>query len=293
MQIIKITDKEYPKRLLDIKNPPKKLYVEGNIELLNNKSIAIVGARKCTEYGIKYTKKFAKEMADYNVTIVSGLADGIDSVAHEVAKDCKGNTIAVLGCGLNNVYPKENKDLFESILENNGCIISEYEPNEEVCMKNFPKRNRIISGISMGILVVEAKYRSGSTITAKYGFKQNKKVFCIPRDIGITNGVGTNNLIKMGAALVTSSKEILQEMGIISDEIEEIESIENEINKKEENQINDEYKEIYNLISYIPKSINYISAKSGLNISDINQKLTILELEGYIKSLPGNNYVRC
>lgn len=293
MQIIKITDKEYPKRLLDIKNPPKKLYVEGNIELLNNKSIAIVGARKCTEYGIKYTKKFAKEMADYNVTILSGLADGIDSVAHEVAKDCKGSTIAVLGCGLNNVYPKENKDLFDSILKNNGCIISEYEPDQEVCMKNFPKRNRIISGISMGILVIEAKYRSGSTITAKYGFKQNKKVFCIPRDIGITNGVGTNNLIKMGATLVTSSKEILQEMGIKSSEIEENESIENATNKKEENQIDDEYKEIYNLISYIPKSINYISAKSGLNISDINQKLTILELEGHIKSLPGNNYVRC
>ena len=118
-------------------------------------------------------------------------------------------------------------------------------------------------------------------------------IYRIPRDIGITNGVGTNNLIKMGAALVTSPKEILQEMGIIYDEIEESESIENETNKKEENQIDDEYKEIYNLISYIPKSINYISAKSGLNISDINQKLTILELEGYIKSLPGNNYVRC
>ena len=286
MKIIEITDKNYPKRLLDIKNPPPKLYVKGNEKLLNNISLAIVGSRKATEYGIKYAQKFAKAIAEYNVTIISGLAIGIDAVSHDVAKDCIGNTIGVLGCGINQIYPEENKELFSEILENGGCIISEYEPDEEINMKNFPKRNRIISGIAMGILVVEAGYRSGSTITAKYGFEQNKKVFCLPRDIGVTNGIGTNDLIKIGAKLVTRPEDILEELGIIN-------AKEEEHNQKIEiPKIKKEYEDIYNLILYTPTNLQYITNKSGIKISEINQKLTILELEGYIKSLPGNNYVR-
>lgn len=170
MQIIKITDSKYPKRLLDIKNPPKQLYVKGNDELLNNASIAIVGSRKCTSYGIKYAKEFASEISNNNITIISGLALGIDAVAHEFSKDSKGKTIAVVGCGLDKIYPEENKELFKQILENNGCIISEYPPGTEVNTKNFPRRNRIISGISMGVLVIEATCKSGSTITARLRF---------------------------------------------------------------------------------------------------------------------------
>lgn len=286
MKIIEITDKNYPKRLLDIKNPPHKLYVKGNEKLLNNISLAIVGSRRATEYGIKYAKEFAKSIAEYNVTIISGLAIGIDAVAHDIAKECIGNTIGVLGCGIDQIYPEENKELFGKILENGGCIISEYEPDEEINMKNFPKRNRIISGISMGILVVEAGYRSGSTITAKYGFEQYKKVFCLPRDIGVANGIGTNDLIKRGARLVTRPEDILEEFGIINAEEEEHNP------KIEIPKIKEEYQDIYNLILYTPTNVQYITKKSGLNISEINQKLTILELEGYIKSLPGNNYVR-
>lgn len=168
MNILKITDTKYPKRLLDIKNPPKQLYVKGNVELLNNDSLAIVGSRKCTSYGIKYAKEFASKISKNNITIVSGLAIGIDAVAHDFSKNFKGKTIAVVGCGLDKIYPEENTELFKQILENEGCIISEYPPDEEVNMKNFPKRNRIISGISKGILVVEATFRSGSTITARY-----------------------------------------------------------------------------------------------------------------------------
>ena len=296
-----ITDNEYPERLVSIKNPPKKLYAEGNIKLLKNNSIAIVGARKCTEYGVKYTKKFTKEIADCGVTIISGLAMGVDSVAHEIATECIGNTIAVLGCGLNQIYPKENIWLFNLILKNNGCVISEYPPDTQAFMRNFPKRNRIISGLAMGILVVEAKYRSGTTITAKYGFEQNRKVFCLPRNIGEINGVGSNNLIKMGAKLVTEPKEILNETGIISNKNNKSKkSKKTEINKNYEesevngeSQIDENLKEIYDLISYVPKNINYIATESKCEISSINQKLLILELKGYIKSLPGNNYVRC
>ncbi len=168
MTIIKISDNRYPERLLDIKNPPKQLYVEGNIELLNNKSLAIVGSRKCTSYGIKYAKEFASKISKNNITIVSGLAIGIDTVAHEFSKNCKGKTIAVMGCGLDQIYPKENGELYKQILEDGGCIISEYANGTKADTKKFPKRNRIISGISMGVLVIEATYRSGSTITAKY-----------------------------------------------------------------------------------------------------------------------------
>lgn len=295
MKIIDITNKYYPKRLLNIKNPPQKLYVKGNYKLLNNQSLAIVGSRRCSQYGVKYAQKFAKEICSKNITIISGLALGIDAVAHEIAKDCTGNTIGVLGCGINQVFPEENRYLFDEILKNNGCIISEYGPDEEINKQNFPKRNRIISGISNAILVIEAGYRSGSTITGKYGLEQKKNVYCIPRDLGIINGRGTNDLIKLGAKLVTNSEDILEEF-IIKEQKEKSNKQKNEDvyenNDIENLQIEKEYLEIYNLILYKPINIQQLVKKSGLNISKLNQKLTILELEGHIKNLPGNNYVR-
>lgn len=287
MEVIKREDKAYPKRLLEINNAPKKLYVEGNAELLNNNCLAIVGARNCSEYGIKYAKEFAKEIAEHNITIISGLALGIDTVAHEISKDCIGNTIAVLGCGFNYIYPEENQELFKQILAKGGCIISEYEPDEQVNMKNFPKRNRIISGISNGVLVVEAEHRSGSKVTGRYGIEQGKNVFCLPRDIGVTRGVGTNELIKMGAKLVTSPKDILSEFGIVCSQNEDIAET-----KDEKVKIAEEYIDIYNYITYNPESLQNIAKQSGLGIVEVMQKVTMLELQGYIKNLPGNYYVR-
>lgn len=294
MKVINIHDEEYPRKLLKIKNPPKKLYIEGNEKLLNNKSLAIVGSRNCSEYGIKYTKEFAKELADKNITIVSGLAIGIDGIAHDTAKDAKGNTIAVIGCGLNHIYPPENKELFKQIIEKGGCIISEHEPDEEVDMSNFPKRNRIISGISDAILVIEARRKSGSAITGRLGLEEGKSVFCLPRDIGNTKGGGTNELIKRGAKLVTEAKDILKEFGI--EELKNNESKENQETTQEDIQeeiiIPKEYIEIYQLISYTPQNIQYFARRSGLKIAEVTQKLIMLELQGYIKSMPGNYYVR-
>lgn len=292
MKIIKKEDKQYPKKLLQIKNAPEQLYVEGNEKLLNNDCIAIVGSRKCTKYGIKYTKEFASEISQKGITIISGLADGIDTIAHDTAKEYKGNTIAVLGSGLNKIYPETNIELVKEILQKNGCIISEYEPNQEVNMKNFPLRNRIISGISIGVIVIEAKYRSGSRITAGYGFEQGKKVFCIPRNLGETNGIGTNQLIQKGAILVTNPKEILCELKLettISSKNTDENIYEYDI---EEANVPQEYKDVYKFISNVPTNINKIIISSKLPISVIEQKLTILELEGYINSLPGNNYIR-
>jgi len=295
MKVIDIHDKEYPRKLLKIKNPPQKLYIEGNEKLLNNKSLAIVGSRNCSEYGVKYTKEFAKAVADKNITIVSGLAIGIDGIAHDTAKDAKGNTIAVIGCGLNHIYPPENEELFKQILEKGGCVISEYEPNKEVDMSNFPKRNRIISGISDAILVIEARRKSGSTITGRLGLEEGKSVFCLPRDIGNTRGGGTNELIKRGAKLVTEARDILKEFGIENIKNNEKENAEEEKTQEEIQEeiiIPKEYIEIYQLISYTPQNIQYFARRSGLKIAEVTQKLIMLELQGYIKSMPGNYYVR-
>lgn len=275
------TDELYPKKLLQIKDRPNKIYVVGNIELLNNKSIAIVGSRISTTYGEYYAAKFAKEISKKGITIISGLAKGIDTVAHQNSKQEKGRTIAVLGCGFNHVYPKENEELFNEIIEDGGCIVSQYSPNTDINLKEVPFRNRIISALSDGVLIVEARHRSGSGVTAKYAFEQNKKVFCLPNQIGVTTGVGTNNLIKEGAILVTNPNEILTQIG------ENVEK-DTEENEKTEFKIPNEYKEIYEKLEEGKIGINELARSLNQTIVQINQKLTLMELEGLIETLPGN-----
>lgn len=265
------------------------------MQLLQNKAIAIVGTRANTEYGEKYAKKFANEISKVGITVVSGLAEGIDTIAHKSAMKNKGRTIAVLGSGFHNIFPEQNKELFNEILKNNGCIISEYSANEEKKSANFPTRNRIIAGLSKGILVIEAKFRSGSSITAKYGFKQEKPVFCIPNQIGIKTGVGTNNLIKVGAHLITNVNEILLEIG--EEAIEETNEEKIEENEKEEKleaqvKVNKEYRGIYKALEKGAIEVNELARKLKQNIVEINQKLTIMEIEGLIETLPGNRIKR-
>ena len=198
-----------------------------------------------------------------------------------------GNTIAVLGSGINNIYPKENLKLANDIIENGGCIISEYPNDAEVKMSNFPKRNRIISAISEGILVIEAKYRSGSTITANLGFKQGKKVFCLPSNIDSKLGVGTNKLIQKGAKLVINVEDIFSELGI--------KKLREDIVQKwkyEEKNVPKEYKEIYKAIGNSPTDINTICYKTNIPIQEVSQKLTMLEIKEYIRVLPGDMFVK-
>ena len=190
-----------------------------------------------------------------------------------------GRTIAVIGCGFNNIYPEENIELYNQILEKGGCIVSEYEPGRKADLNTFPKRNRIISGISMGTLVVEAEYRSGSSITAKYTIEEQKMLFCIPSNIDSKQGVGTNRLIKQGALLATSAEDIL-DMYVLYEDI------------PEKNEIPKEYEEIYNYIKKTPTDLNEISRKTGLSISKTSSLLALMEIEGYIKSLAGNKFVK-
>lgn len=287
-QIIGVSDEYFPKELLKIKNKPLKLHIIGNINLLKNKCIAIVGSRNCTPYGFKIAKQFAKELSQNGITIVSGLALGIDSAAHLGSLEGKGSTIAVLGHGLKHIFPKGNEDLYKKILDNNGCIITEYDFNVEPNSKNFPKRNRIVSGMSMGVLIVEAAFKSGSTLTARLAKEQGKNVFCVPSNLDSIHGMGTNRLIQQGAKLVISIDDILNEYNINN-------VLSNNITMQEESidlNIKEEYLPIFNLLSNEPIGINEICKKSKMNISKVNQILTMLEIEGVIEEKIGKEFIR-
>lgn len=182
-------ERNYPKLLREISNPPAGIYVEGNEELLNTNCISIVGSRCCSEEGAKIAKKFAKELAKQEITVVSGMAKGIDSAAHQGALRAGGNTIAVLGCGFHHIYPPENIPLYKQILEQNGAVITEYAPEVVAKSEYFLARNRIVSGLSLGLLVVEAAHRSGTSVTAKIARSQERKVFCIPHEFNNYRGV--------------------------------------------------------------------------------------------------------
>lgn len=184
MKVIKKEDGCYPYLLRLIENAPEKLYVEGDVSNLNTNCIAVVGSRSCTEYGKKWCEFFVRELVKYDLTIVSGMAVGIDRIAHETAMECGGKTIAVLPCGLKKIYPEENRDLYKNILLSGGSVMTEYGLEEVADSNKFLERNRIVSGLSLATLVVEAATRSGTSVTAQIANSQNRNVFCIPRKFG-------------------------------------------------------------------------------------------------------------
>lgn len=223
------------------------------------------------------------------VCINSGMALGIDTEAHLGAISESGKTIAVLGCGLNRIYPKQNKELFYKIIDNGGAVISEYENNTEACSKLFIERNRIVSGMSIGVLVVEAAYRSGTSITAKFAMQEKKPIFCIPHDISAKLGVGTNRLLQNGAKCVVTVEDILQEYEFLKN----LKITDKQNNYKEKLNIEEipkEYRAVYEALGSEPANINNICKKTKLDITEVSSTLTILELEGYINRLPGNTF---
>lgn len=212
MKLIKEIDENYPEKLREIYDRPAKLYVDGNAEILNSKSIAIIGSRNCSKYGMEVAYKFGHELAKKGIIVISGLARGIDAYSHWGAIKARGKAIAVLGSGLNNVYPKENIKLYKEIIKNGGAVITEYEPNSKPDRMHFPARNRIISALSDGILVVEARRKSGTLITVDFGLEHGKDIFCIPGNITSDNSYSTNELIKQGAIPVTCVDDILENL---------------------------------------------------------------------------------
>ena len=272
--------------IYSIKNPPKNIWVDGNIEILNQKSIAVVGSRHCTNYGRKWCEHFVKGLIEYNLVITSGMAVGIDSIAHNSALKYNGKTIAVLPSGFNNIFPKENVRLYEQIKENGGAIISEYPPDEKHNNKKFLERNRIVSGISIATLIIEASYRSGTSVTARLTKDEEKEVFCIPGSLDNSKSIGTNIMIQKGAKLVTSVKDIVS----CYDFLHKTEIIEDY--KLDNDDVDDEYKDIYDLILNSPVDINTIAKLTNMSISDVMSKITMLEIDGKVKRVGGNKFVR-
>lgn len=212
IEIINIYDKNYPDKLKVIYDPPIVLYIKGNKNILNEKAMAIVGCRMCTKYGENIANKLAYNLSLNNINVISGLARGIDSCAHKGTLKTNGKTIAVVGCGLDRVYPTENKTLFNEIINNNGAIISEYIIGTKPLAKNFPRRNRIISGLSDGVIVVEAREKSGTLITVDFALEQGKNIYAVPGNIDNPNSYGTNDLIKQGAKIITNFQDIYEDL---------------------------------------------------------------------------------
>jgi len=296
IQQVTIDDENYPKPLQEIKDAPKILYYIGSLPKPDEKNFAVVGTRRFSPYGKQVALEIAGDLAEAGLTIVSGLAPGIDTFAHQATLERKGRTIAVLGTGLDekSIYPKENIKLAKKIIETGGCLISEYPAGTGGTHFTFPQRNRIVSGLSLGVLVVEAKTPlpnfgvgankksgSGAVITALHAFKQKRKVFAVPGPIHSSNSKGCHYLIKKGAKLAESASDILKELNLnlLIYEINRIAGGENE----QENLILDTLKEE---ALYIDKIIE----RTKLSAANVAGALAILEIKGKVRNLGGNIY---
>jgi DNA processing protein len=276
-------DERYPEQLRNIYEAPYALYVKGRLPKRDEKLLAIVGARECTAYGSEMAKHFAGALAKEGVGIVSGLARGIDAYAHEGALIGSGITYGILGCGIDICYPKENLSLYMEI-QKQGGILSEYAPGISPIAGNFPMRNRIISGLCTAILVIEAKEKSGSLITVDYGLEQGKDIYALPGKATDRLSGGCNNLIKMGAKLVTSPKDILED--IFPNYKQRIHDF-----KKNNKFLELEEKIVYASLCLEPKHIEEIALQTGMTIDVLVERLLALELKGYIKQRMRNYYI--
>ena len=288
-KIVTMSDTDYPPLLLQIPDPPPFLYVFGSLKG-SFKNIAVVGSRNATEYGISTTRRLCRDLALLNMTIVSGMAIGIDSAAHQGALTGKGNTIAVLGSGLEIVYPAENRKLFHRIAEN-GAVISEFPLLTEPEPHNFPIRNRIISGISLGTVVVEATKRSGSLITARLAAEQNREVFAIPGSIHSFKSTGTHTLIKQGAKLVEHAQDIMEELSYIIGAPHEKDKTGHGIMERT-SQLSSEESIVFEAIGAYPVHIDDLSRKLSIKPGKLSSILLQLELKGIVHQSPGKLFSR-
>lgn len=279
---IEIGDPNYPGLLKEIHDPPRRLWAQGDCDF-SGTLIAVVGARDCTTYGEKVAYDLARALARAGVTVVSGLAYGIDTAAHRGALDGGGKTIAVLGCGIDQDYPARNRTLKEKISAQ-GTILSEFEPGTEAAPWTFPKRNRIVSGISRGVVVVEAGVKSGSLITADFALQQGRDVFAVPGPITSPQSEGANRLIQNGAKLVMSVQDILDELGSSA----QLPLITRPMAPLEEDDSEPEdAKKILRLLGNGSKHMDDLIAGSGIAVEKMSGVLVDLEIRGKIGSLPG------
>jgi DNA processing protein len=280
-----IEEEDYPSWLGKIHDPPYVLYYQGDLSCLNELCIAIVGSRRASHYGKIQSRRFGRELAEKGITVASGMARGIDTEAHRGALEAGGKTVAVLGSGLDVIYPPENKQLYHEIIAQ-GIVLTEFPPHTHPEPGNFPVRNRIIAGLSRGVLVVEAQQRSGALITVDFALEQGRDVFAIPGPINTKTSEGTNHLIKQGACLVTEINDILSEYGLVQDKNAAI------LQQGDLFDLNPTEKIILNLLDADSQHFDELVGKSQLTIGELSTVLLQMELKGIIKALPGNYYVK-
>ncbi len=272
ISILTIIDENYPKLLRTIKDPPLVIYVKGSCEVLNRPSVSMVGSRKCTEYGKGVSFSISYELSKSGICIVSGLAYGIDSEAHRGALEAGGQTVAILGCGVNVVYPLSNRKLYQRIVSQ-GAVISEFPLDTKPKQFHFPFRNRLISGISLASIVVEAEERSGSLITANYALEQGREVFAVPGNISSKYSKGTNKLIRDGAIPLLSSEDVFSVKGL--------ESLNKE--KKLFDEFTEEESAMLEMLENSKLTLDEIQNKTGMQTSCLLEILTMLEFKGYVR----------
>ncbi|MFA4983742.1 MAG: DNA-processing protein DprA [Candidatus Omnitrophota bacterium] len=290
LSIITQSERDYPENLKNIPDPPLVLYVRGSLSRDDNLAFAIVGSRLASVYGLTNSEHLAGELACLGFTVVSGMARGIDTAAHRGALRAGGRTIAVIGSGFNHIYPRENKGLAERISEN-GAVISEFPIDTVPLKQNFPRRNRVISGLSLGVLVAEAALNSGALITADFALEQGREVFALPGKIDAMTSSGTNGLIKQGAKLVSGIEDILEELKspLMARVCRRQKEGSPEINR---DSVDREEALLYNLIPKDPVSLDDIIEKSSFGIPRLSALLLSLEFKRLIRELPGKNFVR-
>jgi DNA processing protein len=287
IKFVTLMDDNYPKLLKEIYNPPFILFYRGDISCLNNSCLGVVGARKNSSYGQQACEEIVSALARQSITIISGLALGIDAIAHESCLQAEGYTAAVIGSSLDwgNIGPSTNRNLAKKIIEKGGCLLSEYAPVFPASKITFPQRNRIISGLSLGILIIEAAKSSGTLITGKFALEQNRDVFAVPGNIFSSTSEGTNNIIKLGAKLVTNASDILEELNL-----KQISEIAEDQNSKII--ATEEEKLILQYLSREPTHIDKISQLCRIKINVLSSKLMLMEINGLIKDLGAQNYIK-
>lgn len=279
IRILTIKDKNYPKLLKEIGDPPFLLYVKGEIKKEDNFSMAVVGSRRPTNYGREVTESLTQALVLQGFTIVSGMARGIDSIAHKTALEAGGRTIAVLGSGVDVIYPPENKKLYEEIAQN-SAVISEFPPGTQPTPYNFPQRNRIIAGLSLGVLVTEAAEKSGALITAGFAGEFGREVFAVPGPIYSKLSAGTSALIKDGAKLVYKVQDILEELGLEQKALEDL-------SDAKVGPDTGEMKMILELLQNEPKHVDEIIKETKLSAAQVSSFLSMMEISGFVKSMGG------
>lgn len=282
IQAVYLYNPIYPQRLRQIDQPPPVLYIRGEITVADDFALGVVGTRRATSYGREATVTIVEELVRQGLTIVSGLALGIDTFAHQTAVNADGRTIAVLGCGVDVIYPATNSRLVAQILDNHGALISEYAPGTQPEAANFPPRNRIISGLSRGILIVESGAKGGALITVDFANEQGRDVFAVPGSIFSRMSDGTNALLRQGAKAVTCANDILEDLSLlrVAEQVE-IRQIVGD---------NDVERALLRLLAHEPLHIDEICLQSGLNAPDVSSTLMIMEVKGMVKNLGAMRY---